>query len=71
MGGVYSYRVIIAVWNDYDTLVEHWQEAKVDASRDKADYRTMFEGFLRNITNEAFTLDLELLCNDALENSSN
>lgn len=38
-----SYRSVSAVWEDYEVLVQHFEEAKVDPTRDKKD-KCMYEG---------------------------
>lgn len=63
-----SYRSVSAVWEDYEVLVQHFEEAKLDPTRDKKD-KCMYEGLQRKITSTEFVLDLGLMC-DALQELS-
>jgi len=60
-----SFRSVSAVWENYDALVEHFQQAKQCPSRDQKD-RYTYDGLLRKITSTEFVLDLALMC-DALQ----
>ncbi|XP_028592483.2 peroxisome biogenesis factor 2 isoform X1 [Podarcis muralis] len=60
-----SFCTVFAVWQDYEALVYHFQEAKEDRRRSKTD-RCLYEGLLRTITSCEFVLDLGLMC-DALQ----
>lgn len=63
-----SFRTVSAVWQDFEALVHHFQEAKEDSRRSKTD-RCLYEGLLRKITSCEFVLDLGLMC-DALQELS-
>ncbi|KAK0048443.1 E3 SUMO-protein ligase [Biomphalaria pfeifferi] len=63
-----SFRSVLAVWEDYEVLVQHFEEAKLDSTRDKKD-QCMYEGLQRKITSTEFVLDLGLMC-DALQELS-
>jgi len=63
-----SFRSVLAVWEDYAVLVQHFEEAKLDPTRDKKDQCT-YEGLQRKITSTEFVLDLGLMC-DALQELS-
>ena len=63
-----SFRSVLAAWEDYAVLVQHFEEAKLDPTRDKKDQCT-YEGLQRKITSTEFVLDLGLMC-DALQELS-
>ena len=63
-----SFRSVLAVWEDYESLVQHFEIAKLDSTRDKKD-QCMYEGLQRKITSTEFVLDLGLMC-DALQELS-
>ncbi|XP_030046369.1 E3 SUMO-protein ligase KIAA1586-like [Microcaecilia unicolor] len=63
-----SFRSVSAVWQDYEALVLHFEEAKKDCTRDSKD-RSMYDGLQRKITSVEFVLDLGLMC-DALQELS-
>lgn len=63
-----SVRTVLAVWNNFESLVHHFEEAMHDPTRDKSDKCT-YDGLKRKITSTAFLLDLGLMC-DALQELS-
>jgi hypothetical protein len=63
-----SFRSVSAVWNNYESLVRHFEEAMNDPTRDKNDKCT-YSGLKNKITSTAFLLDLALMC-DALQELS-
>ena len=63
-----SFRSVSAVWENYEALVEHFDQAKQDTSRDQKE-RCMYQGLQRKITSTEFVLDLALMC-DALQELS-
>jgi hypothetical protein len=56
-----SFRSVMAVWQDYEVLVLHFEEARNDENRDKKE-RCTYVSF----TSVVFILDLGLIC-DALQ----
>ena len=63
-----SWRTVWAVWNNFESLVHHFEEAMHDSTRDKNDKCT-YDGLKRKITSTEFLLDLGLMC-DALQELS-
>jgi len=63
-----SFRSVSAVWENYEALVEHFDQAKQDTSRDQKE-RCMYQGLQCKITSTEFVLDLALMC-DALQELS-
>ena len=63
-----SFLSALAVWEGYEVLVRHFEEAKLDPTRYKKDQCT-YEGLQRKITSTEFVLDLGLMC-DALQELS-
>lgn len=63
-----SFRSVSAVWENYDALVEHFEQAKQCPSKDQKEKCT-YEGLWRKITSTEFVLDLGLMC-DALQELS-
>ncbi|XP_066475289.1 E3 SUMO-protein ligase KIAA1586-like [Tiliqua scincoides] len=63
-----SLRTVLAVWNNFESLVCHFEQAMHDPTRDKNDKCT-YDGLKRKITSTEFSLDLELMC-DALQELS-
>jgi hypothetical protein len=51
-----SFRYVSAVWQDCESLVLHFEEAKSDQIGDKKDSYT-YEGLLKKITLVKFVLD--------------
>ena len=64
-----SLRTVLAVWNNFEFLVYHFEEAMHDPTRDKNDKCT-YDGLKRKITSTEFLLDLGLMC-DASKNYQN
>lgn len=58
-----SYRTVLAVWNNYEALYQHFQ-AKI-AEKDKQ--AAMYEGLNRRIQSPEFLLDLALMCDVLFE----
>ena len=56
------------LWENYEALVEHFDQAKQDTSRDQKE-RCMYQGLQRKITSTEFVLDLALMC-DAVQELS-
>lgn len=63
-----SFCTVLAVWQDFEALVHHFQEAKEDSRRSNTDH-FLYESLLRKITSCEFVLDLGLMC-DALQELS-
>jgi hypothetical protein len=63
-----SFRLVSAVWQDYEALVSHFTNVKNNCSREKKD-RSTYEGLVKKITTVEFVLDLGLMC-DALQELS-
>ena len=57
-----SLRTVLAVWNNFESLVYHFEEAMHDPTRDKNDKCT-YDSLKRKITFTEFLLDLGLMCN--------
>jgi hypothetical protein len=54
-----SFRSVSAVWQNYEVLVRHFEEAKNDSARDKKE-KCMYKGLQRKITLTQLILDLGL-----------
>ncbi|XP_054834515.1 E3 SUMO-protein ligase KIAA1586-like isoform X2 [Eublepharis macularius] len=63
-----SYRTVLAVWQDYEALVLHFEKGRSEDGRDRKEKST-YEGLHRKITSVEFVLDLGLIC-DALQELS-
>ena len=63
-----SFRSVFAVWNIYEALVKHFEEASNDPTRSASDKCT-YEGLKKKITSTEFIMDLGLMC-DALQELS-
>ena len=63
-----SLRTALAVWNNFKSLVHHFEKAMHDPTIDKKDKCT-YDGLKRKITSTEFLLDLGLMC-DALQELS-
>ena len=63
-----SLRTVLAMWNNFESLVYHFEEAMHDPTRDKNDECT-YDDLKRKITSTEFLLDLGLMC-DALQELS-
>ena len=61
-----SFRTVLAVWNNFESLVYHFEEAMHDPTRDKNDKCT-YDGLKRKITSTEFLLDLGLICDTLQE----
>ena len=55
-----SFRSVSAVFESYEVLVNHFDEARQDVTQDKKD-KSMYDGLLRKITDANFILDLGLM----------
>lgn len=65
---VSSFHSVLALWEDCEVLVQHFEEAKLDSTRDKKD-TCIYEGLQQNISSTEFVLDLGLMC-EALQELS-
>ena len=63
-----SLRTVLAVWNNFESLVYHFEEAMHDPTRDKNDKCT-YDDLKRKSTSTEFLLDLGFMC-DALQELS-
>ncbi|XP_065675613.1 E3 SUMO-protein ligase KIAA1586-like [Hydra vulgaris] len=63
-----SFRSVFAVWENYEALVKHFEEAMVDPTRDK-NKKSTYAGLKKKITSTEFLMDLGLMC-DALQELS-
>jgi hypothetical protein len=61
-----SFCSVSAVWQNYEVLVRHFEEAKNDNTRDKKE-KCMYESLQRKITSTQLILDLGLMCDALLE----